>query len=245
MTLAGLNTALKDAGVSFDFVGFDACLMATVETGLMLDPYADYMIASEETEPGIGWYYTDWLTRLSSDTSLPTTTIGKLIVDGFVSTCQSQTRGQSATLSVVDLAEIVNTVPAELKDFSKGLSTMIQNDEYQQVSTARNGTREFARSTKIDQIDFIDFAERVGSSEGEALAQTLRSAVKYNRTGGSVSNAYGLSVYFPLKKLSTVDKAVRAYDAMGMDEAYSDCIRAFASLEAGGQISAGGSASNP
>ena len=104
MTLAGINTALSDAGVSFDFIGFDACLMATVETGLMLDQYADYMIASEETEPGIGWYYTNWLTKLSADTSMQTTEIGKNIVDDFVSTCQSQTRGQSATLSVVDLA---------------------------------------------------------------------------------------------------------------------------------------------
>ena len=51
MSLAGINTALKDAGQKFDFIGFDACLMATVENGLMLSQYADYMIASEETEP--------------------------------------------------------------------------------------------------------------------------------------------------------------------------------------------------
>ena len=69
MTLAGINTALKNAGVTFDFIGFDACLMATAETALVLDNYADYLIASEETEPGIGWYYTNWLTKLSSNTS--------------------------------------------------------------------------------------------------------------------------------------------------------------------------------
>ena len=56
MSLAGINTALKDAGQTFDFIGFDACLMATVENGIMLSQYADYMIASEETEPGVGWY---------------------------------------------------------------------------------------------------------------------------------------------------------------------------------------------
>ena len=33
---------------------------------MVLEPYADYMIASEETEPGIGWYYTGWLTALSA-----------------------------------------------------------------------------------------------------------------------------------------------------------------------------------
>ena len=112
MSLAGINTALKNAGVKFDFIGFDACLMATVETALMLDEYADYMIASEETEPGIGWYYTNWLTKLSANTSMPTLEIGKNIVDDFVTTCASQCRGQSATLSVVDLAELSATVPA-------------------------------------------------------------------------------------------------------------------------------------
>ena len=51
MSLSGINKALKAGGVEFDFVGFDACLMATAETGLMLNSYADYMIASEETSP--------------------------------------------------------------------------------------------------------------------------------------------------------------------------------------------------
>ena len=36
MTLAGINEALKNGGVKFDFIGFDTCLMATLENGLML-----------------------------------------------------------------------------------------------------------------------------------------------------------------------------------------------------------------
>ncbi|MGN0679423.1 MAG: clostripain-related cysteine peptidase, partial [Oscillospiraceae bacterium] len=56
MSLAGIDKALKSAKVKFDFIGFDACLMATAENALMLDEHADYLIASEETEPGIGWY---------------------------------------------------------------------------------------------------------------------------------------------------------------------------------------------
>lgn len=57
--LAEINSALKAANTQFDFIGFDACLMATYETVLMLSDYADYLIASEETEPGTGWYYTN------------------------------------------------------------------------------------------------------------------------------------------------------------------------------------------
>ncbi len=246
MSLAGINQALKASGVTFDFIGFDACLMATLETGLMLDSYADYMIASEETEPGIGWYYSSWLSKLSANPAMPTVEIGKNIVDDFVNTCAAQTRGQSATLSVVDLAELANTVPESLKEFSQSLTKLIEDKEYQQISTARNGTREFARSSVIDQIDLVHFAKKLGTKEGKELANDLLGAVKYNRTSSNMSDAYGLSIYFPYRKANKVDTACSTYEAIGMDESYSDCIRAFASLEVSGQAASGtGSYSMP
>ena len=90
MSLAGISQALSRGGVKFDFIGFDACLMATVENALMLNEYADYMIASEETEPGYGWYYTDWLNALGSNPSIPTEELGQKIVDDFVRTSSQQ-----------------------------------------------------------------------------------------------------------------------------------------------------------
>ena len=242
MTLAGINTALKNAGVTFDFIGFDACLMATVENALMLSQYADYLIASEETEPGVGWYYTNWLTKLGENPSMKTTEIGKLIADDFVAVCDRQCRGQATTLSVVDLAELETTVPKELKDFSVQTNDLIQNNQYKTVSSARGKTREFAQSSKIDQVDLVHFAKNLGTSEGKELAEALQGAIKYNRTGGGMSNAYGLSIYFPYKRTGKVNQMVSTYQAIGMDEEYTRCIQEFASLEISGQA-AGGSMS--
>ena len=239
MTLAGINSALKKADVKFDFIGFDACLMATVENGLMLGQYADYMIASEETEPGVGWYYTNWLTDLSKNTSMPTIQIGKKIADDFVAVCDRQCRGQATTLSVVDLAELQATIPDELKQFSIDTNELIQNKEYKQVSTARSKTREFAQQSKIDQIDLVDFAKNMGTAEGKSLAKALQGAVKYNKTGGSITHAYGLSIYFPYKRANKVNQMVSTYQAIGMDEEYTRCIQEFASLEVSGQVGAG------
>ena len=239
MTLAGINEALKSAGVKFDFIGFDTCLMATVENGLMLSQYADYMIASEETEPGTGWYYTNWLNKLSANSSMNTVQIGKTIVDDFVEVSNRQCRGQATTLSVVDLAELSATVPTELKDFSVETNELIQNKQYKKVSSARSKTREFAQSSKIDQIDLIHFAKNLGTSEGSQLADALEGAIKYNRTGGGISNAYGLSIYFPYKKTSKVNQMVSTYKAIGMDDEYTRCIQEFASLEVSGQLSSG------
>ena len=239
MSLPQINSALEKAGVAFDFIGFDACLMATTETALMLDKYADYMIASEETEPGIGWYYTDWLNKLSANTSISTTELGKSIIDSFVSACASKCRGQSTTLSIVDLAELSHTVPDKLTAFSDSISALIKDKQYQTVSAARNGAREFAKSTRIDQVDLVSLAERVGNSEGKALSEAIKGAVKYNRTSSNMTNAYGLSIYFPYQKMSTVSQAVSAYDQIGMNESYTRCIQDFASLQGAGQAASG------
>ena len=122
MGLAGINTALQNAGVKFDFIGFDACLMATMENALMLTPYADYLIASEETEPGVGWYYTNWLTAFAKNTAMPTIEVGQKIVDDFVDVCAQKCRGQKTTLSVVDLAELQETIPSKLTAFASSAS---------------------------------------------------------------------------------------------------------------------------
>lgn len=243
MTLSGINEALKKTNTTFDLIGFDTCLMATAENALMLTDYADYMVASEETEPGIGWYYTNWLTALSKEPGMPTLTLGQKIVDDFVDKCNAQCAGQKATLSVIDLAELEATAPQKLKDFATATSAMIRNDGYQTVSDARSSTKEFSASNKLDQVDLIHLAYNMGNSEGKALAETLLSAVKYNRTSSNVSNAYGLSIYFPYQRTSKVDSAVATYEAIGMDSEYARCIQEFASLEVAGQAASGGSSS--
>ncbi|MCR5736128.1 MAG: peptidase C11 [Eubacterium sp.] len=243
MTLSKINAALKSAGTTFDFIGFDACLMATAETALMMNNYADYMIASEETEPGIGWYYTNWLTKLSKDSSMETTSIGKNIIDDYTDQCQKKCPGQKTTLSIVDLAEFSNTVPGALKDFSNAVSETIAAQKYSEISDARNATREFAQRSKIDQIDLADMADHVGNAEGKALSKAVKGAVKYNRTSSNMTNSYGVSIYFPYKKTSYVDKACQNYDAIGMGSEYSKCIKQFAAVETTGQISSGGSTS--
>ena len=58
-----------------------------------------------------------------------------------------------------------------------------------------------------------------------------------------MTNAYGLSVYFPYRKTSTVDRAVSTFEQIGMDKSYTRCIRQFADVAASGQAVSGGTAS--
>ncbi len=243
MPLAGIAKALKDGGVSFDVLGFDACLMATAETALTVSPYADYLLASEETEPGIGWYYTDWLTALGSDPGMPTPELGRRVADDFVKTCAAKAPGQKATLSLTALSDVGAKLGEKLSAFAKATADAISGGGYAAVSKARSDARAFGSSGKGDMIDLAHLALLTDSAEGKALSEALRSAVVYNRVSAGVTNAYGLSAYFPYRGTSNVSAAVTQLDAIGMDGSYTDCVKKFATLQAAGQSAGGGSAS--
>ncbi|MDD5635752.1 MAG: peptidase C11, partial [Atribacterota bacterium] len=112
---------------------------------------------------------------------------------------------------------------------------------YHLVSNARAGTKEFAASSRINQIDLIHFAENLDTAESKALADALRGSIKYNRTSTNITNANGLSVFFPYGRVNKVGNMLETYDEIQMDEEYSECIKSFASMAAGGQAVASGS----
>ena len=157
--------------------------------------------------------------------------------------CEQKCRGQKTTLSVVDLAELSKTVPEKLSDFSTSTADMISGSGYTTVSEARSNTREFAASNKIDQIDLVHLAMNLNTKESKALADALLSAVKYNRTGSSVTDAYGISAYFPYRATGKVNNAVRQLESIGLDSDYTACVKKFASLEVTGQAAQGGQSS--
>ena len=239
MTLPEIDAALKKAGCTFDWIGFDACLMATLETAMVCNSYADYMIASEESEPGTGWYYTDWLTSLSKNTSASTESIGKIIVDTFVTASQRSQANAQVTLSVLDLANMQGTVPQALRSFSTATTALIKGDGYKKVAEARANVRQFARSSRINQVDMIDLCDRIGTAEAKTLASALKGCVAYNKT--TITRANGVSVYFPYETLNGVKSAVSTYNSLGIDSEFTKCIQSFASVGQGGQFASSAS----
>ena len=85
MLLLELKKALTDSEFNaenkLEFIGFDACLMSNAEIAFVLSDYADYMVASQELEPGNGWDYS-FLADIK--TSSNTYDIGKSIVDKYM-----------------------------------------------------------------------------------------------------------------------------------------------------------------
>ena len=240
MTLAGIKQAVADSKVKFDIIGFDACLMGSLENALMLSDYADYLVASEETEPGTGWYYTNWVDLLSNDPAADTVTLSKQIIDDFTTASARAQRGAETTLAVTDLAELSARVPQAFVDFSNDTTKLLESENYGRVSNARSNTREFASSERLDQIDIVDFAVNLGTDAAEELAAQVLASVKYNRTSKGYEDAHGLSIYFPYRSARKVDTAAETYRDIGLDDSYTACIQKFANLEISGQVASGG-----
>lgn len=73
-----IEDALKAAlnGERLDIIGFDACLMAMVETSYALRDVAAYLVGSEELEPGPGWKYDDVLAAIVANPGQDAKTLG-------------------------------------------------------------------------------------------------------------------------------------------------------------------------
>lgn len=230
-----IGQALRNSGVKFDFVGFDACLMANLETAIAIEPYADYLIGSEETEPGGGWYYTNWIKQIANNTSVPTVQLAKTIVDDYIKDSNQSAYGCEITQSVIDLGELVYNIDQPLKTFAQATSKALAGENYQTIANARGNTKEFSKQNRLDQVDLIDLVERFDVEGSDELVKGIKSAIKYNKTA-NIADSNGLSAYFPYSSLTLVNNMVKIYDNINIDEDYSNVVKSFASYAASGQI---------
>jgi hypothetical protein len=205
LTLDELAEAFASAGVHFELVGFDTCLMATLETAATLAPYARYMVASEELEPGGGWDYCSWLQYIADDPEASGLEVGKVICDSYYKKCELEDEEGMATLSVIDLAAIPELVAAfdamaqEMIGVTREMSSL--RGFVQGVTRAENyggNNDDEGYANMVDLGDLIRNTERVLPETADQVLNALNTAVKYNIKGQSRAKASGLSVYFPL-----------------------------------------------
>lgn len=248
--IADFAEAVNDArGDKVDIMGFDACMMSSIEIANLLSPYADYLVASEEVEPNNGWNY-KWLSGVGGSAE----DVGKRIVDYFGKTYSDEDEWSDAldiTLALTDLSQI-----GELRDafnkMAEELNDALINDPKEYALIARK-----AMHTKImydgwdGLIDLYDFADEMkdilpsaqgvidalgtppGSTPelavGEASGES--PAVIYRGVGSSYSECLGMSFYYPTVKThfgtnKKNKKNLELYRSFGLSDTYSDYIDA-------------------
>lgn len=202
---ASLLSVCGGMGRKFDFIGFDACLMGTFEMANVLATYADYMIASEELEPGTGWDYAAIGRYLGANPDADAVQLGVVACDSFFEACREIEDDEICTLAVVDLSKL-DALLVAFNDFAHGMydaagdsanSAAIMRSVGKVDNFGGNNKSE-GYTNMVDLGGIISACEPYAEGADKALA-ALKNVVAYSVSGSAHKNASGLSMYYPLK----------------------------------------------
>ena len=208
ITLMEMDAALLKASETskrkFDFIGYDACLMGTVEVANVLATYADYMFGSEEMEPGSGWDYTAIGNFLSKNPHSDTEALGKVVCDSFYESNVKADDEELTTLAVIDLSRIDNLI-LSFNSFAKNmydagedasnLADMIRGIEEVDNFGGNNKTEGY--TNMVDMGGICDACSAYADG-ADKVNQALDAAIVYQVTGSTHPDVSGLSMYYPL-----------------------------------------------
>ncbi len=222
LTLPEMNQALKESESHFDVVGFDTCLMATLETAQMLSRHADYMVASEEVEPSNGWAYSVWPEWFANAQNTDDV-LGfcENVASSYVKRCEEDDVDDAVTVSIVDLSSIDGLAKA-FEKAAEGLARSTEKSaSLQRVIVHGRDVQSFGYANywegytnMVDLGDLMVCIKDELADESKPVLDALEKAVVYESHGSARAKATGLSVYYPL----AVDKdAYEAYRMMSED----------------------------
>ncbi len=202
-----LERALAGIGADrFDLIGFDACLMATVEVARVMAPHADYMIASEAIVPGHGWSWSD-VVRLYVEGDDPVG-FGREMVDNFVQDVHSY-ESTGKTISLLDLSRFDHLVAALDPVVALFTDRMLQDETYSDVLVyGASKAQSFGASERDDSrasVDLKHFAELLAegtddaqlAADLEALIAAVDRFVVHTNHDGAMPNAHGIAIDAP------------------------------------------------
>lgn len=235
LTIHEINDALynfTEANPDFhlDVIGFDACLMATYEMAAHMQYYADFMVASEELEPGLGWNYA-WLDALGENPALDAQGIGVAIADAYMEACLDENPDDYLSMSVLYLPAMEYLV-STMETYTAYLSQALDAGQLSTFSRARQRMYAFgdfndATSDMVDMMALIDSTRTIAPQTADVLQTAYERVVRYNVGTRKFDYLTGMSVYFPSG----------SYDGDGCQETIpnmTEFTRGYAELRSGG-----------
>ena len=217
-----------------DWVGFDACLMGTLENAALWEKYADYLVGSEELEPGRGWNYR-FLSTLNETSDARQ--IVTSIVDAYGSYYEKNKTeffNPDATLAAMDLSKTKDVVASADRLFA-AMQDGIENGDYAKLNQARSKTKAFGISVTgskegaYDLLDLGGFSENVSEfypEESKAVNEALDQMI-VNSTA-NVSGAGGISIYLPGDNQELYGVASELYsDEEILSESYQEFVSSY------------------
>lgn len=251
MSLLDIDKALNNTKLikdtKFEFIGFDACLMSSIEVANLLKEEANFLIASAEVEPGAGWDYS-FLGSVNKDSS--TIDIGKNIIDSYFEYYKGAKDYYSTfgynfdpdlTLTMVDLNNI-NKAIVSLDNLFKDLDSNISVSSYSKFSRDISRTVTYGysdnASLQVDLVDLVDFANGIDGYEGliDKFKKDLSSSVVYHKS--NINESYGISMYFPIttKKYFNQLDSLYKYSDVNVSSNYKKFLTRYVNIANGSKF---------
>jgi len=231
LTLPEFRSVLASRPASsgmYELVGFDACLMATIDMVDVLAGNARYMVASEEVEPGIGWDYTGLFNAMVNNPQMDGAELGTAICDTYYAACASY-RGlaDTVTLSVVDLTKAQPMLAAYNAAGQEALLAGCEQREayFSAFGRAANDSQNYGGGDgKASPFGMTDLGDLITNAlvllpkTGKTLINTLEDCVVYQVKGQYRDRASGLACYY---NYSADSNALRIFSELNTSEAFS------------------------
>ena len=187
-----------------ELVGFDTCLMATVDVANAFSDIAHYLVASEETEPANGWYYSQWVGELAKNTSMNGEELGKIICDAYYAGCEAVGTQDNTTLSLTDLSKVSSLLEAYETFGAEALAAVCTDPAFfSQLGRAAIQSENYGGNTKEQgYTNMMDLGHMARQSIGilgsaQTVLDALDKCVLYKVGGAYRTEATGLSCYYP------------------------------------------------
>ena len=244
LTLSEMEQAMQTSPFSgekkLDWVGFDACLMASAELSCIWEPYASYLVASQEVEPAFGWQYS-FLKDLGKT---GTTELLSGITENYYTACVDffEKKGyddRDTTLACVDLS-----CAGELKEALNALFAAASKDvvkQYDELATDRVNTRALGRAStgsEYDLVDLNDFSLQLAAkypTESKKLCDVIEKMVLSNAT--NAPGLSGMSLYCPFYNKSYYENEwAKTYTDMNVFPDYVGFLQEYAKIWLNGDM---------
>ena len=186
-----------------DLIGFDACLMSTLDTFTVCAPYAGYMIGSQQLEPVCGWNYRGICEALSKADPVSAEMLGKAVCDAFYEGCAEIGLEKAATLALIDLGKASGLVTSYEETIRSCFDASLQSDESMaSVRRSADSAENYGVNGKAvgytDMIDMLEFLSEETGVDTSALRNSISETVIYQVAGDRNGGACGISCYYPL-----------------------------------------------
>ena len=188
---------------ALELVGFDTCLMATVDVASVFQNFARYLVASEEVEPGNGWLYSGWLGQLADNPAMNGEELGIAICDTYYEGCEAVGTQDQTTLSVTDLTKLTSLLEA-YESFGEEAFAAAAEDPgfFAELGRAAAQSENYGGNTReqgyTNMVDLGHLARQTAEllPSAQKVCDALDECVLYRVGGIYRSEATGLSCYY-------------------------------------------------